>query len=79
MFRYVSLRTQRTENNFCPMQEEPGGQRALVFDQGNRISQVRFIYSFFPAVNKRDLFKCQYLKVEPSGSNCNPYIQLIEH
>lgn len=23
------------------LQEEPGGQRALIFDQGNRISQVR--------------------------------------
>lgn len=23
-----------------PLQEEPGGQRALIFDQGNRISQV---------------------------------------
>jgi hypothetical protein len=28
------------------LQEEPGGQRALIFDQGNRISQVRVIYSY---------------------------------
>lgn len=40
-------------------QEEPGGQRALIFDQGNRISQVKhheqlvacampnFAYQFF--------------------------------
>lgn len=27
------------------LQEEPGGQRALIFDQGNRISQVRMTYS----------------------------------
>ncbi|CAN6573716.1 unnamed protein product [Malus baccata var. baccata] len=26
-----------------PLKEEPGGQRALIFDQGNRISQVRMI------------------------------------
>lgn len=26
---------------FSLIQEEPGGQRALIFDQGNRISQVR--------------------------------------
>lgn len=24
------------------LQEEPGGQRALIFDQGNRISQVKY-------------------------------------
>ena len=26
------------------LQEEPGGQCALIFDQGNRISQVRMYY-----------------------------------
>lgn len=32
----------------CVVQEEPGGQRALIFDQGNRISQVRGLYIIGP-------------------------------
>lgn len=28
------------------LQEEPGGQRALIFDQGNRITQVRTVCPF---------------------------------
>jgi hypothetical protein len=27
---------------FESLKEEPGGQRALIFDQGNRISQVKY-------------------------------------
>lgn len=32
-------------NSYNFVQEEPGGQRALIFDQGNRISQVNTDYT----------------------------------
>ena len=46
--------------NFWSMQEEPGGQRALVFDQGNRISQVRVMNCYLFADN-----------CNPTGCNYN--------
>lgn len=45
--------------NFWSMQEEPGGQRALVFDQGNRISQVRVMNCYLFA-DKRNPTGCNY-------------------